>query len=99
MSGAGPAPTRSSSSSSRWSPTPIAATCERHEADAAIEARIRSFETAFGMQREAPEAFDLSSESDATLRLYGLERGRTMASPGSAWSAGGWPSAASGSSS
>jgi hypothetical protein len=47
------------------------------ESDAALAARIRSFETAFGMQKEAPEAFDLSKESDATLRLYGLERGKT----------------------
>lgn len=47
------------------------------EGDAALVARIRSFETAFGMQKEAPEAFDLSKESDATLRLYGLERGKT----------------------
>ena len=45
--------------------------------DAALDARIRSFETAFGMQKEAPEAFDLSSESDATLALYGLTRGAT----------------------
>ena len=50
---------------------------ELRQADAALEARIRSFETAFGMQREAPELFDLSGESDATLALYGLERGRT----------------------
>ena len=44
-------------------------------ADEALDARIRSFETAFGMQREAPDAFDLSRESDATLNLYGLARG------------------------
>ncbi len=44
--------------------------------DAALEAQIKSFETAFGMQREAPEAFDIAGESDATLKLYGLERGR-----------------------
>jgi hypothetical protein len=50
---------------------------EQRQADAALEARIRSFETAYGMQREAPEVFDLSRESDATLSLYGLERGRT----------------------
>jgi hypothetical protein len=50
---------------------------ERRAADQALDARIRSFETAFGMQREAPEAFDLSGESDATLKLYGLERGAT----------------------
>lgn len=46
-------------------------------ADQALEARIRSFETAFGMQREAPEALDFSSESDSTLDLYGLKRGAT----------------------
>jgi hypothetical protein len=43
--------------------------------DPTLDARIRSFETAFGMQKEAPEAFDLSKESDATLALYGLQRG------------------------
>ena len=47
-----------------------------------LEARIRSFETAFGMQAAAPEAFDLSGESDETLALYGLERGSTK---GFAW--------------
>jgi hypothetical protein len=48
---------------------------EERGADAALEARIRSFETAFGMQREAPELFDLSRESDATFQLYGVKRG------------------------
>jgi hypothetical protein len=43
--------------------------------DPNLAARIRSFETAFGMQAEAPEAFDLTRESEATLRLYGLKRG------------------------
>jgi hypothetical protein len=47
-----------------------------------LEARIRSFETAFGMQTAAPEAFDLSKETDETLALYGLERGSTK---GFAW--------------
>jgi hypothetical protein len=55
---------------------------EQRPGDAALEARIKSFETAFGMQREAPEVFDLSRESDATLKLYGLEGGRT---DGFAW--------------
>jgi hypothetical protein len=50
--------------------------------DSQLEARIKSFETAFGMQTEAPEAFDFSKESDATLQLYGLERGSTK---GFAW--------------
>jgi len=45
--------------------------------DLALDARIRSFETAFGMQREAPEVFDLSGETAETLKLYGLERGAT----------------------
>ena len=48
---------------------------EQRAADEALDARIRSFETAFGMQREAPDAFDLARESDATLNLYGLTRG------------------------
>ena len=55
---------------------------EQRAADAALEARIRSFETAFGMQAAAPEAFDTKSESDATLAMYGLERN---ANTGFAW--------------
>jgi hypothetical protein len=43
---------------------------------------MNSFETAFGMQAEMPEVFDLSKEDDATLKLYGLERGSTK---GFAW--------------
>ena len=50
--------------------------------DPLLSARIKSFETAFGMQAEMPEVFDLSKESDATLKLYGLERGSTK---GFAW--------------
>ncbi|MBY0514733.1 MAG: DUF1501 domain-containing protein, partial [Gemmataceae bacterium] len=42
-----------------------------------LEARLRSFETAFRMQSAAPEAFDLSAETDETLKLYGLTRGQT----------------------
>jgi hypothetical protein len=49
---------------------------EQRNAELALEARIRSFETAFGMQREAPDLFDLSRETDATLALYGLQRGQ-----------------------
>lgn len=45
--------------------------------EAALEARIKSFETAFGMQSAAPEALDFSGESAATLKLYGLQRGQT----------------------
>jgi hypothetical protein len=46
-------------------------------ADAQLAARIKSYETAFGMQRAMPEALDLSKESDVTLKLYGLARGQT----------------------
>ena len=46
-----------------------------HELKSSLAARIQSFETAFGMQTAAPEVFDLSTESEATLKLYGLERG------------------------
>ena len=35
-----------------------------------MQARIKSFETAFGMQMEAPDAFDFSKESDATHDLH-----------------------------
>jgi len=50
---------------------------DRRNHDPALAARIKSFETAFGMQMEAPEAFDISKESKATLELYGLEPGKT----------------------
>ncbi len=53
-----------------------------HAADSQLAARIKSFETAFGMQAEMPEVFDLARETDATLKLYGLERGSTK---GFAW--------------
>ncbi|MBX9627777.1 MAG: DUF1501 domain-containing protein [Gemmataceae bacterium] len=42
--------------------------------DTDLAARVRSFETAFRMQAEAPEAFDLSKETDETLALYGVDR-------------------------
>lgn len=39
--------------------------------DSQLDARIASFELAFHMQREAPEAFDISRESAATHALFG----------------------------
>ena len=45
--------------------------------EAMLKARLRSFETAFGMQMSVPEVFDFSRESDATLASYGLQRGQT----------------------
>ncbi|MDA0660386.1 MAG: DUF1501 domain-containing protein [Planctomycetota bacterium] len=40
--------------------------------DSRLNARIESFELAFRMQREAPEAFDLERETEATRQLYGV---------------------------
>jgi hypothetical protein len=42
-----------------------------------LEARIRSYELAFRMQAEAPEAVDLAAESEETRALYGLDRKET----------------------
>ncbi len=45
--------------------------------DPQLAARIKSFETAYGMQSELPATFDLSKETDETLGLYGVSRGQT----------------------
>ena len=42
---------------------------------AAIEAAIRTFETAARMQVSIPDVCDASRETEATRRLYGLDRG------------------------
>jgi hypothetical protein len=42
-----------------------------------LAARIGSYELAFRMQASAPEAVDLSSETAATKKLYGLDDPRT----------------------
>jgi hypothetical protein len=47
------------------------------EDDSALEARIRSYELAFRMQTQAPEAFDVSKETAETKRLYGLDEKET----------------------
>jgi hypothetical protein len=44
-----------------------------------LDARIASYELAFRMQAQAPEAVDLSRETDATQRLYGLDDKETAA--------------------
>ena len=52
---------------------------EQHAAarppDLNLTARTHSFDTARGMMREAPEAFDVSKESAATLDLFGVKPG------------------------
>ena len=47
---------------------------EARAPDPRLEARIKSYETAFGMQAAMPDVLDLSKESDATLNLYGMKR-------------------------
>jgi Protein of unknown function (DUF1501) len=46
---------------------------ERHPGEADLEARIASYELAARMQTAAKDALDLSGESEATKRLYGLD--------------------------
>ena len=50
---------------------------EEAQADAALRARLESFELAYRMQDEAPEAMDLAGESAATQALYGLDDAKT----------------------
>ena len=45
-----------------------------HPNDVKLRTRMTNFNTAYGLMREAPEAFDISRESDATLKLYGVDR-------------------------
>ncbi len=47
------------------------------EDDSEMAARISSYELAFRMQSHAPEAVDLSKESEATRRQYGLHQKHT----------------------
>ena len=46
---------------------------DAHPGEAALAARIESFELAYRMQMAAPEALDVDRESDATKALYGLD--------------------------
>jgi len=45
---------------------------DQREADSRLSARIESFELAFRMQMQAPEAFDVERESAETKKLYGI---------------------------
>jgi len=45
---------------------------ETSGSDPNVEGLIQSYELAFRMQMQAPEAFDVMRESDATRRLYGI---------------------------
>jgi hypothetical protein len=49
---------------------------QQHPAEAEMNARIESFELAYRMQMQAPEVLDISRESEATRKLYGLDDNR-----------------------
>jgi len=46
--------------------------------DAALRARIKSYELAFGMQMAVPETLSLAGETADTQKLYGLDEGVTQ---------------------
>lgn len=45
--------------------------------DAALDARIKSYELAFRMQKSLPEVLDFTKETAATKKLYGIDRPET----------------------
>ncbi|MEE2642375.1 MAG: DUF1501 domain-containing protein [Planctomycetota bacterium] len=50
---------------------------EQRRGDSRLEARIKSYELAAGMQLKAPEVFDFSGEPKHVLKLYGLDHGKS----------------------
>jgi hypothetical protein len=48
-----------------------------HPGDSTLEARIASYELAWRMQSSAPDAVDISKETEATKKLYGIGEGVT----------------------
>ncbi|MGN6385692.1 MAG: DUF1501 domain-containing protein [Verrucomicrobiota bacterium] len=50
---------------------------DQREEDSRLSARIESFELAFRMQMQAPEAFDVERESSETKKLYGIGESAT----------------------
>ncbi|MEO7648824.1 MAG: DUF1501 domain-containing protein [Bryobacteraceae bacterium] len=48
-----------------------------HPSDNELDARLESYELAYRMQSAAPEAVDLSSESELTQKLYGMDEAAT----------------------
>lgn len=49
----------------------------RYPEDTELQARARSYELAYRMQKAAPEAVDVAKESEATRKLYGVDEGVT----------------------
>jgi hypothetical protein len=52
---------------------------QQNPGDTEMEARIGAYELAYQMQSTAPEAVDLSEESEATKKMYGLDEPETSA--------------------
>lgn len=50
---------------------------DRRPEDTELEARLASFELAYRMQSAAPEAVDLTRESETTRKLYGMDNEAT----------------------
>jgi len=50
---------------------------ERFQNDMELQARSRSYELAYRMQKTAPEAVNVAKESDATRKLYGVDESVT----------------------
>lgn len=48
-----------------------------HPDDSTLEARIRSFELAYALQKSGPEVVDLSGETEETKALYGMDEPAT----------------------
>jgi Protein of unknown function (DUF1501) len=60
----------------------LLAALNRHQAEqrpeeADLQARLESYELAYRMQAEAPEAVDLTRESESTRQLYGMDQEET----------------------
>jgi hypothetical protein len=54
-----------------------AAHLRRHPGDADLEARLAHYELAARMQTAVPDVLDLSKETEATLKLYGIDDPRS----------------------
>ena len=54
-------------------------TQQSYPTDSQLEARIKSYELAFRMQKAIPQVVDLSGETEKTLDLYGIRDSKTAA--------------------
>lgn len=52
-------------------------TLKQHPGDAALDARIKSYELAFRMQTAVPNVIDFGAETEATRNIYGFDQKET----------------------